>query len=67
MKLENVFNETKKKNENLVVLAITEDKLKEVEAHIKRFMKYSYSTSVRSPIDRARKSLADLPNIIGKL
>jgi len=67
LKLESVFNETKKKNESLVVLEISEDKLMEVEAHIKRFMRYSYGTSVRSPIDRARKSLSELPNIIGKL
>lgn len=62
------FSDFKNKNQNLVVLNTSEEKLTELESHIKKFMKYSYTTSVRSPIDRARKvNLFDYPMVSGKL
>ena len=62
MKIEPVNVEGKKGPEDHVILGVTEERLLEYEAHIKKFMKYSYATSVRSPIERARKTiLVDFP------
>jgi len=62
VKIESRQVEGKKAPEDHVELSWTEEKLLEFEGHIKKFMKYSYATSVRAPIERARKTiLVDFP------
>lgn len=62
MAIEAISVEGKKVLEDHVILSVTEERLLEYESHIKKFMKYSYATSVRSPIERARSTmLVDFP------
>ena len=62
IKTEQYSVEGKKGLETHVLLGVTEERLLEYEDHIKKFMKYSYATSVSSPIERARKTiLVDFP------
>ena len=49
-------------SEEVVELAMPEEKLKDMEDHLKRFLKDSFAKSVNSPIELARKSvLLDFP------
>lgn len=48
--------------EEIVELAMPEEKIKAMEDHIKKFLKDSFAKSVNSPIELARKSvLLDYP------
>jgi len=44
-------------NEEILSLLISEDELKEFEAHIKKFLKTSFTTNVGSLVDMARKTM----------
>jgi len=49
-------------NEDVVELILSEEKLKAMEEHVKKFLKDSFAKSVNSPIELARKSvLLDYP------
>ena len=56
------FLEKTNTTEEIVELAMPEEKIKAVEDHIKKFLKDSFAKSVNSPIELARKSvLLDYP------
>ena len=54
--IKDVDPKTKEKRE-VVKLLVTEERLRNLEDHIKKFQKYNFAKSMSDPIENARKSL----------